>query len=80
MALLDLDLPGIDGAALARLLRERDATLPLVALSARADAQACSDAAAAGMPVFLRKPVSGAQLCAAVAAAALVPEAAVDAG
>ena len=79
VALLDLDLPGIDGATLARLLRERDPTLPLVALSARADAQACSDAAAAGMPVFLRKPVSGAELCAAVAAAALVPEAVVDA-
>jgi len=72
LALLDLDLPGMDGLALARLLRQRGETLPLLAITARADAEAEPDARAAGMQGFLRKPVSGVQL--ADALAALVPD------
>jgi len=69
LAFVDLGLPGIDGFALARLLREQGHTLPLVALTARADADAEQDARAAGMAVFLRKPVTGDMLAGAIEAA-----------
>lgn len=70
LALLDLDLPGIDGLALARLIRGRGQSLPLLALTARADAEAEPAARAAGMDGFLRKPVTGDMLAEALAAAA----------
>ncbi|MEZ5465642.1 MAG: ATP-binding protein [Lysobacteraceae bacterium] len=62
LAFLDLDLPGIDGLELARLLRAQGQRLGLIALTARADPKAESDARSAGMDGFLRKPVTGAQL------------------
>jgi CheY-like chemotaxis protein/anti-sigma regulatory factor (Ser/Thr protein kinase) len=58
LAILDLDLPGMDGLELARLLRAQSPGLPLLALTARADAQAEPEALAAGMHAFLRKPVT----------------------
>jgi CheY-like chemotaxis protein len=58
LAILDLDLPGMDGLELARLLRVQQPELPLLALTARADAQAEPQALAAGMHGFLRKPVT----------------------
>ncbi|MDY0022969.1 ATP-binding protein [Arenimonas caeni] len=61
-ALLDLDLPGLDGLELARLLRLQGRPLPLLAITARADAAAEREARAAGMAGFLRKPVTGAML------------------
>jgi CheY-like chemotaxis protein len=61
-ALLDLDLPGIDGFALARQLRAQGAVLPLIAITARADAEAQPTAMAAGFDHFIRKPVTGAML------------------
>ena len=61
-ALLDLDLPGIDGFALARQLRAQGFTQPLIAITARADADAEPDAMAAGFDGFVRKPVTGAML------------------
>ena len=61
-AMLDLDLPGLNGLDLARLIRARDDRLPLIAVTARADAQAETDAKAAGMDGFLRKPVTGEDL------------------
>jgi signal transduction histidine kinase/ActR/RegA family two-component response regulator len=67
LAVLDLDLPGIDGLQLARLLRARGETLPLLALTARADPQAEPEARAAGMDGFLRKPVTGELLALAIA-------------
>lgn len=67
LALLDLDLPGIDGMGLARLLRARGLAIPLLALTARADADAEPGALAAGMNGFLRKPVTGELLAAAIA-------------
>ena len=66
LAVLDLDLPGIDGLQLARLLRARGETLPLLALTARADPQAEPEARAAGMDGFLRKPVTGELLAVAI--------------
>ncbi len=66
MALLDLDLPGLDGLALARQLRAQDFAAPLLAITARADADAEPLARAAGFDGFLRKPVTGALLAAAI--------------
>ncbi|KFN48900.1 hypothetical protein P873_13185 [Arenimonas composti TR7-09 = DSM 18010] len=61
LAIVDLDLPGIDGLQLAGLIQGRW-SLPLLALTARADADAEPQARAAGMAAFVRKPVSGEEL------------------
>ena len=63
LALVDLDLPGIDGLTLATLVRARW-PLPMVAQTARADPEAEPAAFAAGMAAFVRKPVDGATLAA----------------
>lgn len=65
--LLDLDLPGLDGFALARQLRGTGFAAPLLAVTARADADAEAQARAAGFDGFLRKPVTGDLLAAALA-------------
>lgn len=65
-ALLDLDLPGMDGLALARLLRAQGIAVPLLAITARSDADAEAQALAAGFDGFLRKPVTGATLAEAL--------------
>ena len=65
-ALLDLDLPGMDGLALARMLRAQGFAAPLLAVTARADAAAEGQALAAGFDAFLRKPVGGAALAQAL--------------
>jgi CheY-like chemotaxis protein len=75
LALIDLDLPGVDGLALARMLRAREtrcgrARMPLIGISARSvgdEAALCRDA---GMDAFLRKPLAGAALADAIAAVA----------
>lgn len=67
-ALLDLDLPGMDGLTLARVLRDQGFTAPLLAVTARSDPGAEAQARAAGFDDFLRKPVGGEQLAAAIAA------------
>ncbi len=67
VALLDLDLPGLDGLALARQLRRGGFNAPLLAVTARVDAEAEPLARAAGFGGFLRKPVTGDMLAAAVA-------------
>ncbi|WP_051884547.1 hybrid sensor histidine kinase/response regulator [Lysobacter antibioticus] len=68
LALLDLDLPGITGLDLARQLRAQGFAAPLVAVTARADADAEPQASEAGFDRFLRKPVTGAMLADTVAA------------
>ncbi|TMN17585.1 two-component regulator propeller domain-containing protein [Pseudoxanthomonas sp. X-1] len=69
IALLDLDLPGMDGLALARELRRQGFAPPLLAVTARTDAQAEVQAREAGFDGFLRKPVTGELLAAAMTAA-----------
>lgn len=59
IALFDLDLPGMDGLTLARHLRAQGWTTPMIAISARADSGAESDAKEAGFDAFLRKPLTG---------------------
>ncbi|WP_045737324.1 ATP-binding protein [Xanthomonas sp. MUS 060] len=66
IALLDLDLPGMDGLALARQLRAFGHAMPLIAVTARADADAEPQARAAGFDGFLRKPVTGDMLAEAL--------------
>jgi len=61
-ALLDLDLPGMDGLALARQLRIQGFDKPLIAITARADAEAEPEAVASGFAHFIRKPVTMAML------------------
>lgn len=68
LAVLDLDLPGLDGCALARQLRLLGHALPLIALTARADAAAEREADAAGFDRFMRKPAERAMLAHAIAA------------
>lgn len=71
VVLLDLDLPGLDGLALARQLRAQGFSAPLLAVTARSDSQAEVQALAAGFDGFLRKPVSGQSLAEAIAVALL---------
>jgi signal transduction histidine kinase/ligand-binding sensor domain-containing protein/CheY-like chemotaxis protein len=66
VALIDLDLPGMDGLALARQLRMQALKVPLVAVTARADPDAESQANAAGFDAFLRKPLTGNALATAL--------------
>ena len=69
LALLDLDLPGIDGLALARTLRGGGhAQLPLIAVTARSVGDEEAQILAAGMNALLRKPLTGEMLRQAIAA------------
>ncbi|HEY6941248.1 hybrid sensor histidine kinase/response regulator [Dokdonella sp.] len=70
LALVDLDLPGIDGLQLARLLRSRGwGDLPLVAVTARSVGDEEAKIRAAGMDALLRKPMTSAMLAEAIAVA-----------
>ena len=69
VAFLDLDLPGLDGMALARQLRLQGVSTPLVALTARTDADAEPMARRAGFDDFVRKPVTGDMLADVIARA-----------
>ncbi len=62
IGLLDLDLPGLDGLALARQLRVMGYDMPLIAVTARSDGNAEPHAREAGFDGFLRKPVTGEML------------------
>jgi signal transduction histidine kinase/ActR/RegA family two-component response regulator len=67
--LLDLDLPGVDGFQIARLIRQREPAgthLPIIAVTARSGSEDETRARAAGMDDFLRKPLSGEQLSGAL--------------
>ena len=79
LALLDLDLPGMDGLSLARQLRAQGFRAPLVALTARSDEVAVEQALEAGFSRFLRKPVNGAILSAALTELLTEPEPVSDA-
>jgi CheY-like chemotaxis protein len=72
VGLLDLDLPALDGIAIAGQLRAMGYELPLVAVTARSDAYAEQQVLAAGFDGFLRKPVTGDLLVDAIAQARAV--------
>jgi signal transduction histidine kinase/ligand-binding sensor domain-containing protein/CheY-like chemotaxis protein len=63
----DVDLPGMSGLELARLWRSQGIQTPIIALTARTQADVEALCLDAGMSAFLRKPVSGWQLQQAVA-------------
>jgi len=69
LAVLDLDLPGIDGLQLARMVRaqETQARMPLIAVTARSVGDEETQIRAAGMDGLLRKPVTAALLAQAIA-------------
>ena len=69
VGLLDLDLPALDGIALAQQLRALGHDLPLIAVTARSDAYAEQQVLASGFDGFLRKPVTGELLAEAIARA-----------
>ncbi|GGA39564.1 hybrid sensor histidine kinase/response regulator [Dyella nitratireducens] len=79
-ALVDLDLPGLDGLQWAALVRSRRGgdTLPMVAITARAGGDEETRAYAAGMDGFLRKPLHGEQLAQALAAVLMRASVTVD--
>ncbi len=66
-AVLDINLPLLDGIALARLLRTEQPSLRLVGCSAEAAAETRAAALAAGMDAYLAKPVSLDELARALA-------------
>jgi signal transduction histidine kinase/ligand-binding sensor domain-containing protein/ActR/RegA family two-component response regulator len=70
-ALVDLDLPGVDGFQWARMvrLREQGGHLPMIAITARSGGNEEVLAREAGMDGFLRKPLHGEQLAKALAVA-----------
>ncbi|MEO8780007.1 MAG: ATP-binding protein [Rhodanobacter sp.] len=68
--LMDLDLPGVDGFQVARLIRQHESAdehLPIIAVTARSGGRDEALAREAGMNGLLRKPVSGEQLVTALA-------------
>jgi CheY-like chemotaxis protein len=68
VAVLDIDLPGLDGFELAKLIRAGGRIPRLVALTARDDAACEALALEAGFDVFLRKPAPPEALRAALRA------------
>jgi signal transduction histidine kinase len=68
--LLDWMLPGITGVEVCRKVRERwdELTLPILMVTARADAHSITEAFEAGASDYITKPLLGAELRARVAA------------
>lgn len=69
-AILDLDLPGLDGFGILAWIRGREGTaaaLPVVALTANSDPAVEARCREAGFDAFLRKPVAAAELLATLA-------------
>jgi FixJ family two-component response regulator len=63
---LDLNMPGMDGLALQRLLGEAGQAPPMIFVSATSDVSSCASAMRAGALDFLTKPVDAEVLLAAV--------------
>ena len=73
VVLMDVALPGIDGLEATRRIRALDgplATTPIIGISGRTEAGDSDAALAAGMNVYLRKPLSPSALSEALGTAA----------
>jgi CheY-like chemotaxis protein len=68
--LLDVHMPELDGFRVAQAIRDREKTtgnhLPVIAVTARARAEDRQRCIAAGMDGFIAKPISAAELWAAI--------------
>ncbi len=64
--LVDVRMPGMTGIELQQVLRERDEVVPVIMISGHADVPAAVRAMKNGATDFLSKPVSGAELQAAL--------------
>ncbi len=64
LIITDMMMPGMDGAAMIQALRHNEMTahIPVIVLSARAAAEAKTEALAAGAQAYLTKPFSPAEL------------------
>ncbi|MBZ0138430.1 MAG: response regulator [Pseudorhodoplanes sp.] len=62
----DVRMPGMDGIALVRELKQRKITLPVVLISGHADVPMAVEAIKAGAEDFIEKPVDDAKLVAAI--------------
>lgn len=58
LAMLDLDMPGMDGCALARELRNRGFALPLIAITAESEQVSHESLRAAGFDLWIPKPLT----------------------
>lgn len=66
LMVLDLDLPGMDGLSLLRLLRQQGQRLPVLVLTARRDPDLEAQVTAAGGDGLVHKPLQGEALDAAM--------------
>ena len=60
--LLDVNLPGIDGFEVLKVLAEQGSTLPVIIMTARTDSHTSTHAVEAGASGFVQKPFVTAQL------------------
>ncbi len=67
--LLDIRMPGMDGLALQKLLREKNAELPVVIITGHGDVDSAREAFRAHAVDFLEKPLHEEQLVTAIAEA-----------
>ena len=63
LVMTDLSMPGMDGYALARALREQGSAVPIIAITAHASDAERSRCAAAGIDAVLTKPILLDALC-----------------
>jgi DNA-binding response OmpR family regulator len=66
LILLDLDLPGIDGLSLLRLIRQQGHCQPVLVVTARRDPDLVAQVTLAGAEGLLHKPLAGDALQAAL--------------
>jgi FixJ family two-component response regulator len=67
--ILDINLGGLSGIELARILASRDVPIPIIFITATDDRVTCEQAKGVGYVAYLRKPFPGRQLVAAIAKA-----------
>lgn len=68
LIILDLMLPGTDGATITKKLREQDITTPILILTARDETDTKIDLLLSGADDYLAKPFSFEELCARIQA------------